>query len=81
MLKPNYGSIFIDQENITNEPIFHRTKKYKIGYVPQYGGFFFDLTLRENLKAIAEMVIEDKKLRDERINLLISKFESIFAKY
>ena len=31
--------------------------------------------MRENLKAIAEMVIEDKKLRDERINLLISKFE------
>ena len=33
------------------------------------------LHLRENLKAISEMVIEDKKLRDERINLLISKFE------
>ena len=75
LLKPNYGSIFIDHENITNEPIFHRTKKYKIGYVPQYGGYFYDLTLRENLKAISEMVIEDKKLRDERINLLISKFE------
>ncbi len=75
LLKPNYGSIFIDNENITEEPIFHRTKKYKIGYVPQYGGYFYDLTLRENLKAISEMVIEDKKLRDERINLLISKFE------
>ena len=75
LLKPNYGSIFIEQENITNEPIFHRTKKYKIGYVPQHGGYFYDLTLRENLKAISEMVIADSKLRDERINLLISKFE------
>ena len=34
-----------------------------------------DSTLRENLKAISEMVIADSKLRDERINLLISKFE------
>ena len=75
LLKPNYGSIYIDRQNITNEPIFERTKKYKIGYVPQHGGYFHDLTLRENLKAISEMVIEDKKLRDERINLLISKFE------
>ena len=75
LLKPNYGSIFIDQENITNEPIFNRTKKHKIGYVPQHGGYFHDLTLRENLKAISEMVIENKKLRDEKINVLISKFE------
>ena len=75
LLKPNYGSIFIEQKDITNEPIFHRTKKYKIGYVPQHGGYFHDLTLRENLKAISEIVIENKKLRDEKINLLISKFE------
>ena len=35
----------------------------KIGYVPQYGGFFEDLSLLDNLKAIAEIVIEDKNLR------------------
>ena len=75
LIKPNYGSIYIDNKNITDDPIFHRTKKHKIGYVPQYGGYFHDLTLRENLNAISEIVIEDKKLRDEKINLLISKFE------
>jgi len=75
LLKPNYGSIFIEGKDVINETIFNRTKKYKIGYVPQYGGYFHDLTLRENLKAISEIVIENKKLRDEKINLLISKFE------
>ena len=75
LLKPNYGSIFIEGKNVINEPIFSRTKRYKIGYVPQYGGYFHDLTLRENLKAISEIVIENKKLRDEKVNLLISKFE------
>ena len=75
LIKPNYGSVYINNKNITNDPIFHRTKKHKIGYVPQYGGYFHDLTLRENLNAISEIVIEDKKLRDEKINLLISKFE------
>ena len=43
--------------------------------MPQHGGYFHDLTLRENLKAISEIVIEDRKLRDEKVNLLISKFE------
>ena len=52
-----------------------RTKKFKIGYVPQYGGFFNDLTLHDNLKAISEIVIDDKIKRSERINYLISKFE------
>ena len=75
LLKPNYGSVFIEKKNVTQDPIFYRTKNYKIGYVPQHGGYFHDLTLRENLKAISEMVIENKKLRDEKINLLISKFE------
>tara|TARA_B100001121_G_C18686103_1_gene620737 strand:- start:1211 stop:1987 length:777 start_codon:yes stop_codon:yes gene_type:complete len=75
LLKPNYGSIFIEGKNVIDETIFNRTKKYKIGYVPQHGGYFHDLTLRENLKAISEIVIENKKLRDEKINLLISKFE------
>ncbi len=75
LLKPNYGSIFIEGKNVVEETIFNRTKKYKIGYVPQYGGYFHDLTLRENLKAISEIVIKNKKLRDEKVNLLISKFE------
>ena len=75
LIKPNYGSVYINNKNITDDPIFYRTKKHKIGYVPQYGGYFHDLTLRENLKAISEIVIEDKKLRNEKINLLISKFE------
>ena len=75
LLKPNYGSVFIEGKNVTQDPIFYRTKNYKIGYVPQHGGYFHDLTLRENLKAISEIVIKDKKLRDEKINLLISKFE------
>jgi lipopolysaccharide export system ATP-binding protein len=75
LLKPHYGSVLINNDNITDFPIFERTKKFKIGYVPQYGGYFHDLTLRENLKAISEIVIEDKKLRSEKIDLLISQFE------
>ena len=43
--------------------------------MPQYGGAFSELTLFENLKAISEIVIENKNYRAERINYLISKLQ------
>ena len=71
----NNGKIKIVGQNVTDYPIYLRTKKFKVGYVPQYGGFFNDLTLHDNLKAISEIVINNKNYRSERINYLISKFE------
>ena len=75
LLKPRNGKIKIAGENTFKYPIYLRTKKFKVGYVPQYGGFFNDLTLHDNLKAISEIVIENKNYRNEKINYLISKFE------
>ena len=75
LISPNSGSIKITNQDVTNYPIYLRTKKFKVGYVPQYGGFFNDLTLHDNLKAISEIVIENKNYRSERINYLVSKFE------
>ena len=86
LIKPKHGKIFINGEDATNFPIYLRTKKFKVGYVPQYGGYFNELTLHDNLKAISEIVIDEKKTRDERINFSITKFEldsikNIKAKY
>ena len=75
LINPGRGKIKINGEDVTKYPIYMRTKKFKIGYVPQYGGFFNDLTLHDNLKAISEIVIDDKIKRSDRINYLISKFE------
>ena len=75
LIKPDYGSIIMDSKVVNNYPIYLRTTKFKIGYVPQYGGYFHDLTLLENLNAIGEILIPNKKNRDEKINSLISKFE------
>ena len=75
LLKPKNGIIKIFGEDVTNYPVYVRTKKFKTGYCPQYGGFFNDLTLHDNLKAISEIVIDDEHLRKSKIDLLISKFE------
>ena len=75
LIKPKSGEIKIAGENVINYPIYYRTKKFKVGYVPQYGGYFNDLTLHDNLKAISEIIIDNKNYRSQRINYLISKFE------
>ena len=75
LIKPDYGSIIMGSTIVNDYPIYLRTTKFKIGYVPQYGGYFHDLTLLENLNAIGEILVPDKKSRDEKINSLISKFE------
>ena len=75
LIKPKSGKIKIAGEDVIDYPIYLRTKKYKVGYVPQYGGYFNDLSLYENLKAISEIVIDDKNQRLNRVNFLISRFE------
>ncbi len=86
LIKPDSGNIKINGYDVNNYPIYLRTKKFKVGYVPQYGGYFNDLTLSQNLKAIAEIVIKNKNDQDIKINELINKFEletlrNIKAKY
>ena len=75
LIKPDYGKIKINGVDVVDYPIYLRTTKFALGYVPQYGGFFSDLTLYDNLKAIAEIVIEDKNLIYHKIDQLIAKFE------
>ena len=86
LIKPNFGKIKIDDNDITDLPIFLRTKKFKISIIPQFGGLFASLTTEQNIRAVAEILIKDKSFIDVKINELISKFEldsvkEIEAKY
>ena len=75
LIKPVNGKIKINEEDVTNFPIYLRTKKFKVGYVPQYGGYFNNLSLFDNMKAIGEIVIENKKEINDKVNSLLSRFE------
>ncbi len=75
LINPQHGKVLINGEDATKYPIYLRTKKFKVGYVPQHGGYFNDLTLFDNLKAIGEIIIGSKNLIQERINYLLSRFE------
>ena len=75
LLSPKNGQVKIAGNTANEYPIYLRTKKFRVGFVPQHGGAFLDLTLHDNLKAISEIVINKKNLRAEKINYLLSKFE------
>ena len=75
VLKPDFGTINFGTKNATNYPIYQRTRMFNIGYVPQYGGYFSDLTTYENLKAVAQILIKNVQEQNSKIEYLISKFE------
>jgi len=85
-IKPSYGKVKIENNDITDLPIYIRTKKFKISIIPQFGGLFASLTTEQNIRAVAEILIKDKSFIDIKINELIAKFEldavkKIEAKY
>ena len=75
LVKPSYGKIFINGNDVTDIPTHVRCSKYGISWVPQYGGSWADLTVFENLLAIAELHIKNKEERITKINNRIRKFE------
>ena len=72
---PSYGKVFINSVDCTNIPIYERATRFKLGYVPQHGGFIQDLNLIENLKLVAEIHIKEKDMRQNKVEKIISQFE------
>ena len=75
LLQPTFGEIFIDGINATDIPTHKRCSEFGISWVPQYGGSWSDLTVFENIMAIAELHIKEKQERILKVNNLIRKFE------
>ena len=75
LISPDKGDIFIRGQRVNDIPISTRTLNYNLSVCPQYGGYFFDLTTFENLKAVSEIRIKDQRKRNEKIYDLISRFQ------
>ena len=75
LIKPKTGKILINGNDVTNLPVYLRAREFKVGYVPQYGGYFNDLTVINNLNAISEIVSDDKNFMKNKIEYLANKFE------
>ncbi len=72
-IKPNGGRVFLDQEDITDLPMYQRARR-GIGYLPQEPSVFRKLTVEDNIKAVLEMTDMSKEEQRESLESLISEF-------
>ncbi len=73
LVTPNKGQIFLDDEDITKEPVYKRARK-GIGYLAQEASVFRKLTVEDNIKAVLEMSKYPKAEQKERREQLIDEF-------
>lgn len=72
-VQPNSGSVFLDDEEITDLPMFRRAQK-GIGYLPQEASVFRKLSVEDNIAAVLEMTKLNKEGQQEKLESLISEF-------
>lgn len=71
--RPEQGNIFIDGENVTDMPMYNRSK-FGLGYLPQEASIFRKLTVEENILAILETTAMDEIERREKMESLLLEF-------
>ncbi len=72
MIKPDDGQVFLNDEDITNFPMYLRARK-GLGYLPQETSIFRKLTVKQNMMAILETLSISKSDQEERANLLLDE--------
>lgn len=73
LVKPNGGKIFLDDKDITDEPMYKRAK-LGVGYLPQEASVFRKLSVEDNIKAVLEMTKYPKKEQREILENLLEEF-------
>ena len=70
MIKPDKGKVFLDQNEITDYPMYLRARK-GLGYLPQESSIFRKLTVRENITAILELLPNINSDINKKANLIM----------
>jgi lipopolysaccharide export system ATP-binding protein len=73
MVKPNSGKIFLDDKDITKEPMYRRAQ-LGVGYLPQEASVFRKLSIEDNLRAVLEMTKLTKKEQELKVESLLDEF-------
>ncbi len=73
LIKPFSGEIFLNEENITNLPMYKRAK-LGIAYLPQEASVFRNMSVEDNIKAILEFTDLTKAEQKDKLESLISEF-------
>jgi lipopolysaccharide export system ATP-binding protein len=72
IIKPDEGQVFLDNENVTGNPMYLRAKK-GIGYLPQDSSIFKKLSVKHNIMAILELLGKKKKEQENITRKLLAE--------
>ncbi len=72
-IRPSQGRVFIDQDDVTELPMFERAR-HGLGYLAQEPTIFKGLTVEENLLAVLERISDDKQTQKKRVDELLNEF-------
>jgi len=73
LIKPNSGSVFLDDKDITAEPMYKRAQ-LGIGYLPQETSVFRKLSVEDNIIAILQMTTMSKAEQKHKLEELLEEF-------
>jgi lipopolysaccharide export system ATP-binding protein len=73
LITPNEGKIFLNDEDITKEPMYRRAQK-GIGYLSQEASVFRGLSVEDNILAVLEMTTLPKEVQKQKVESLLSEF-------
>ncbi len=73
LIAPNEGTIFLDDKDITRDPVYKRAQN-GIGYLAQEASVFRKLSVEDNIRAVLEMTKIDKHEQAERVESLLHEF-------
>ncbi len=73
MIKPNDGKVFLENQEITQMPMYKRAR-LGIGYLPQEASVFRRLSVEDNLMAVLQMINISSAERKERLEKLLDDF-------
>ncbi len=72
IIKPYKGQVFLDDEDITNYPMYLRARR-GVGYLPQETSIFRKLTVMQNIMAILEILPISKPEQKDRADMLLDE--------
>ncbi len=73
LIKPNEGNVYLDDRDITQEPMYKRAQ-LGIGYLAQEASVFRTMSVEDNISAVLEFTSLNPQQRKEKLNSLLDEF-------
>lgn len=73
LIKPNEGKIYLEQTDITREPMYKRAQR-GIGYLAQEASVFRTLSVEDNIKAVLEFTNKSQEEQRDKLESLLDEF-------